>query len=202
VTRGDVMGTGMADSARSAALGWHRAAGFTYLGVLLLVAMMGIALVVVSQVWVTMQKRDKEEELLFVGGQFRRALALYYANTPGGGERYPRSLDDLLKDPRYPGVRRYLRKIYHDPITGRAEWGLVKAGDLITGVHSLSDAEPLKKTEFRPADRNFEGRTKYSDWVFLPRSGRIPVAVPPGGPVTPLTAPPPRPGTAPSGAKK
>ncbi len=137
--------------------------------------MMGIALTVVSQVWQTVQKRDKEEELLFVGDQMRRALALYAANA-AGGQRYPRSLEDLLKDPRYPGARRYLRKIYRDPITGRAEWGLVKAGDVITGVYSLSEEEPLKKTEFSLADRAFEGKTKYSEWIFVPRTGRGPGA--------------------------
>lgn len=177
-------------------------AGFTYVGLLLLVAMMGISLTVVCQVWQTMQKREKEVELLFVGDQIRRAIGLYYANTPGGRERYPRSLEDLLKDPRYPGVRRYLRKIYRDPITGRAEWGLVKAGDVITGVYSLSDEEPLKKTEFRLVDRSFEGKTKYSDWVFFPRIGRGRVAIPPSGSGTLIITPQPRPGTAPSGANK
>ena len=145
-------------------------AGFTYVAVLLLVAVMGIGLTVVSQVWQTMQRIDKEDELLFVGDQMRRALALYAANA-SGGQRYPQGLEDLLKDPRYPDVRRYLRRIYPDPITGRADWGLVKGpGDAIMGVYSLSEDEPLKKTEFRFRDRDFEGKTKYTEWVFIPRS--------------------------------
>jgi len=169
-------------------------AGFTYIGVLLLVVMMGTALVVVSQVWQTVQKRDKEEELLFVGDQMRRALALYAANAPGG-QRSPRTLEDLLKDPRFPATRRYLRKIFNDPITGRPEWGLVKAGDSITGVYSLSEDAPLKKAGFRRIDQSFEGKTKYSEWVFMPGVPQRPGATPPGGTVPPGTTPQPQPGT-------
>ena len=164
--------------------------------------MMGIGLLVASQVWQTVQKREKEDELLFVGDQFRRALRLYYANSPGSA-RYPVRLEDLLKDPRYPNVRRYLRKIYRDPITGSAEWGLLKGpGDLIIGVYSLSDEEPLKKTGFRLVDRSFEEKSKYSEWVFVPRIGAGPIVIPPSGSVPPTITPRPQPGTTRSGPLK
>lgn len=142
--------------------------GFTYLGVLLLVAVMGTALAAAGQVWHTVQRQDKERELLFIGQQFRLALDRYAKNTPRNGARAPLRLEDLLQDPRAPGVQRYLRRIYLDPVTGSAEWGLVTGthGE-IYGVHSLSEAEPLKKSNFSRADRQFEGMTKYSDWVFL-----------------------------------
>jgi len=145
------------------------ATGFTYVGLLLLVAAMGVSMAVVGQVWQTKQKREREDELLFIGNQFRRAIEYYYVSTPGGGARFPRSLEDLLRDPRYPGVRRYLRRIYRDPMTGRNEWGLVKAGEVIVGVHSLSEEAPLKKRGFRFADRSFEDRDRYADWIFVTR---------------------------------
>jgi len=162
------------DSCCSAACvrGGHGSTGFTYIALLLLVAMMSVSLAVVAQVWHTEQKRAKEEELLYVGNQIRRALALYAASAPGGGERYPRRLEDLTKDPRYPDVRRYLRKVYRDPITGSTDWGLVKAGDYITGVYSRSEEEPFKKSGFPPVDQGFEEQTKYSAWVFSPRIGQ------------------------------
>lgn len=146
-----------------------RSTGFTYIGLLLLVASMGFALTVVAQVWQTAQIRDKEEELLFVGNEFRRAIGMYVAAT----SRYPHSLEDLLKDPGFPGVRRYLRKIYRDPITGRAEWGLVKAeGNAIIGVHSLSEAAPMKQGGFSLADQGFEAKKKYAEWVFVSKVGQ------------------------------
>jgi type II secretory pathway pseudopilin PulG len=140
-----------------------RAAGFTYIGILMLVAILSISVTLVSELWYTAQKREKEQELLFVGDQFRRALAMYSAN----GGSYPKKLEELLKDSRIPGVRRYLRKIYSDPITGGTEWGLVRAaGDVIVGVYSLSNEQPLKQAEFSLANKAFEGKKKYSEWVF------------------------------------
>ena len=132
--------------------------------------MMGVSLTVVSHAWQSIQKRDKEEELLFIGDQMRRALALYAANATGP-QRYPQSLQDLLKDTRYPVPRRYLRKIYADPFNGREEWGLVKGpGDVIMGIHSLSEGVPLKKSRFKRGDQTFEGKSKYSEWIFMPGS--------------------------------
>jgi type II secretory pathway pseudopilin PulG len=146
----------------------RRQRGFTYVGVLVLVALMGIALAAAGQVWHTFQKREKERELLFIGQQFRLALNRYARHTPGPARRAPLRLEELVQDPRYPGTHRYLRKIYVDPVTGDTEWGLITGpGGEIYGVHSLSREEPLKKSGFALADRNFEGAMKYSDWVFM-----------------------------------
>lgn len=149
-----------------------RERGFTYIGVLLLVALMGIALAASGQLWHTLQQREKERELLFIGQQFRLALKHYARHTPGKARRAPLQLQELLQDPRHPDVRRYLRKMYVDPMTGGTEWGLVTGPDgEIHGVHSLSSQEPLKKSNFGLADKPFEGMMKYSDWVFMPAPG-------------------------------
>jgi type II secretory pathway pseudopilin PulG len=146
-----------------------RMRGFGYIGLLILVTMMSAALAGAGEVWHTAQQREKEQELLFAGGQFRRAIAQYYANTPGKARRYPLQLEELLKDPRHPGIRRYLRKIYLDPMTGKAEWGLVTGpGGEIHGVYSRSQDTPLKQASFRLTEKAFEGKTKYSEWVFIP----------------------------------
>ena len=167
------------------------AGGFTYIGLLLGIAMMGFFMAAVSEVWYTAVKREREAELLFAGDQIRRALTRYAISAPGG-ERYPRRLEDLLRDPRHPLPRRYLREVYRDPMTASGEWGLIKTGDFITGVHSLSEDEPLKSAAFRFADRGFEDKKKYSEWVFVavepPRSARTRPAVAPQtlGPTTRL----------------
>jgi type II secretory pathway pseudopilin PulG len=177
--------------------GASQCAGFTYLAVLFLVAMTGIALSVVGEMWQTAQRREKEAELLFIGGEFRRAFAKYNTAAPG----YPRRLEELLKDPRFPDGRRYLRRIYRDPMTGRAEWGLLKsAGDTIIGVYSLSEDEPLKKKGFSLADSGFEGKTKYSEWVFFPRAGQgAQGAAPTGTGATQAGVAAPQPGSAQAG---
>lgn len=146
----------------------HRQGGFTYIGLLVLVALMGIVLAAAGEIWHTAQKREKERELLFVGNQFRLALNRFHRHTPGQARRYPMRLEELLEDPRHPGIHRYLRKIYADPMTRGTEWGLIRGpGGEIFGVHSLSEEAPLKKSNFRLADRNFEGKTKYSEWLFI-----------------------------------
>lgn len=144
-----------------------RQGGFSYLGLLLMLAITAVGAAATGITWATVVRQEKERELLFIGDQFRQAIANYGKHTPGTGGRYPRRLDDLLKDPRYPNTRRYLRRIYADPITGREEWGLIKnfAGEIV-GVHSLSEQEPLKKANFSLADARFEGRKKYSEWQF------------------------------------
>ncbi len=142
--------------------------GFTYIALLVLIAIMGAALAAESEVWSMAMKREKELQLLFEGHQFRNALNTYYYSRGGAPGRFPTSLEDLLKDPRYPDTRRYLRKIYTDPITGSASWGMVKGPDgEIYGVYSLSEEEPAKKGNFSLDDAAFEGKKKYSDWKFM-----------------------------------
>ncbi len=141
-----------------------RCGGFAYMALMLAVAVMGLVLGVTAEVWHTAVQREKERELLFVGSQFRRAIGAYYLDH---ARAYPPSLEDLLKDSHQPATRRYLRKIYRDPMTGANEWGLVQRPDGgIVGVHSLSEAQPIKIAGFRGADSSLEGAVKYSEWVF------------------------------------
>ena len=152
--------------------------GFTYMGVLFLVAIMAGGLALTGDVWHTSTMREKEAELLFVGNQYRNAIQRYYLTGPQ--RQYPRSLEDLLKDPRQPGTVRHLRRVYADPITGQ-ELVLVKAPDGgILGVYSGSDQAPFKNANFKLRDRSFDGAQKYSDWkfVFTPQVVAKPTAKP------------------------
>ncbi|MBI5314677.1 MAG: type II secretion system protein [Nitrospirae bacterium] len=153
--------------------------GFTYIGVLLAVALIGVQLALAGVVWSFAQTRQKERELLFVGGQFRTAISQYYLNPKGPQKEYPRRLEDLLKDPRYPGTVRHLRKIYADPITGKKRWGLVRLpnGGII-GVYSLSDEAPIKTGNFQPADKSFTNKPRYADWKFVHAFGAQGVPAP------------------------
>lgn len=142
-------------------------AGFSYLWLLLLVAFMGSGLTVAVEVDATAVQRDKEKELLAIGRQFRTAIGRYYEiQLPGGRREYPATLDDLLRDNRVPGIRRHLRKVFVDPMTGRPKWGLVRVGGRIVGVHSLADKTPIKQDGFEPEDMRLQGKQKYSEWVF------------------------------------
>jgi type II secretory pathway pseudopilin PulG len=143
-------------------------AGFSYLWLLLLVAFMGVGLTVAVEIDSTAVQRDREKELLAQGRQFRTAIGRYYESLQAGGKReYPSSLDDLLQDRRVPGVKRHLRRIFVDPMTRRPEWGLVKVGGRIVGVHSLSEGRPIKQDGFEAEDMGLRGKDKYSEWLFV-----------------------------------
>jgi type II secretory pathway pseudopilin PulG len=142
-----------------------RLQGFTYLTVLFMIAMLAGGLALVGEVWHTSAMREKEAELLFVGNQYRKAIERYYLSGPQ--RQYPRSLEELLKDSRRPGTERYLRRLYPDPMTGKA-FALVKAPDGgIWGVHSVSEERPNKVAGFKARDAGFDKAAKYSDWRFI-----------------------------------
>ena len=144
--------------------------GFTYLSLIILVAIIGIVSATALQAGSVLQRREAEEELLSIGAEFRNALISYANATPMGQKQTPASLQDLLKDPRYPNPRRHLRKLYADPITGKEEWGLVQwqgEGGGIIGVYSLSQDKPIKVGNFEPEFQDFTGKESYSEWKFL-----------------------------------
>lgn len=150
--------------------------GFTYIYALFLVALMSTGLAIAGTVWRIEVKRAKEAELLFIGHEFRQALASFYSKTPGGEKRYPKSLEDLLLDPRFPRSVRHLRRIYRDPMTGETVWGLTRnANGEIVGIHSLSTEKPMKVGGFKAEDVAFKGADGYSQWVFAP-AGALPRA--------------------------
>jgi type II secretory pathway pseudopilin PulG len=76
--------------------------GFTYIGLLIAVALVGVMLVSVATFWHQALQRENERQLLFVGNQFRQAIAAYYENSPGPVKQFPKKLEDLIADQRTP----------------------------------------------------------------------------------------------------
>ena len=166
-----------------------RQRGFTYLGLIILVAILGLVGAATLKVGSLLQRAAAEEELLSIGAAFSDALRSYAAATPPGQPQQPPTLQELLKDPRFPGVRRHLRKIFVDPITGKAEWGVMYLGDKVgvLGIYSLSNSKPLKVANFDPRFLNMENREKISEWKFTLSSQTMAVTealAPPGKPPT------------------
>jgi type II secretory pathway pseudopilin PulG len=156
----------------------RRHQGFTLVGALITLAVMGAGLAAIGELASHAAQREKEAELLFVGNQYREAIGAYFRKE----QRYPGDLAALLEDRRYPMPVRHLRKLYADPITGSQEWGLVEApgGGGIMGVYSKSEQPPVKSGNFAIRDRAFADAKRYADWQFvhaLPKTGS---ASPPG----------------------
>ena len=154
--------------------------GFTLIVVLVMVVVIGLVLGITGSTWKTITQRAKEEELLFRGEQYRKAIESYFKVAHGGTQgTYPSSLEDLLRDPRSGGVLRHIRKLYKDPMTGE-DFEVIRAGGTVTGagnapqvaggiigVRSKSDLEPFKKDGFPEQFQSFSKATKYSDWQFV-----------------------------------
>ena len=162
-------------------LGLAAQRGFTFLGLMFGIAVLGIALATVGIVWSTEIRRDKEAELLWVGNQYRLAIMRYRAT----GGTFPTDLSDLIEDKRFPVPKRYLRKLYPDPMTGQADWELITVpnGAGIMGIASSSHDKPIKVDNFEPANEEFKDAECYCDWRFMfnARGRRVHRAIRPSG---------------------
>jgi type II secretory pathway pseudopilin PulG len=141
--------------------------GFTFLALLGAIIILGISLGAAGKYWQNVVQREKEEELLYRGDEYRRAIERYYTAVPGRTQ-YPTTLDDLLKDARTPQGKRYLRRKYKDPMTGE-DFREIKdpLTNRITGVYSASDKKPFRQANFDYPYMEFAGKAKYSEWRFI-----------------------------------
>lgn len=147
------------------ASGKARQRGMGYLAVLLALTVVGLLIPGAQQIWHSSAQRDKETELLFVGHQFRLALASYRDRSPPGSPTTPASLEELLQDPRFPQTVRHLRRLWTDPMTQQADWVLLRQQGRIVGVHSRSEQLVRRTAHTAPHDA-FAGTTRYDQWVF------------------------------------
>jgi type II secretory pathway pseudopilin PulG len=145
----------------------HTVLGFTFIGILIIIAISGIALAGVGIVWHQNQQREREKELLYIGHQYSKAITSYY-NGDTNNKQYPKSLEGLVKDKRAASkMPCHIRKLYADPMTHGKPWGLIRQQDSIIGIYSTSTEEPIKKTLFPKPLESFAKAITYSDWKFM-----------------------------------
>ncbi len=163
---------------------------------LVAIAVSGVLISVALPVWRTAIQREREEELVFRGRQYARAIQLYqrkYANA------YPPTIEVLVE-------QRFLRKQYKDPVNknadfeilyqstlaqrmatqsgrrgtpgptqGRAVQGGASEGGLVTQGSAFGSqvAGPqggvvgVASKSTAASIRALEGRTKYNEWQFV-----------------------------------
>jgi type II secretory pathway pseudopilin PulG len=117
----------MANHSTSGKQSTRTQAGFTYLGVLIAIALLGIGLSIVSEVWTKTVERQKRIQLDWVGQQYVQAIQSYYYANTDSIHTYPKTLDDLLEDKRYPSIKRHIRALYPDPFSASVKWRLIGA---------------------------------------------------------------------------
>jgi type II secretory pathway pseudopilin PulG len=137
--------------------------GFTYFMLLWWVAISGVVLAALSQQWAFERRREKEAEMVARAKEIVAAIAAYNQAMPGGSPSGvgPSQLLELVEDKRGPRTLRHLRRVWTDPLTGRADWGLVRQGDgpngPLRGVFSRASGQPIRA----PA-----GTSTYAAWHF------------------------------------
>ena len=156
--------------------------GYAMAALLVGMAVMAVFLTVAIPAWSTAARREREEELIFRGQQYARAIALFqrkFANT------FPPSIDLLVNG-------KYLRKKYKDPITD-GEFQAIYANQQNGGQPGGGATVPQIGQPVRPPTqvgsgttvgpqggiigvaskstatslRIYSGRSKYNEWVFV-----------------------------------
>ena len=163
--------------------------GYAMAALLVGMSVMAVLMGALLPVWSHMATREKEEELVFRGNQYARAIGLFqrkFANTP------PPTIDVLVE-------QRFLRKKYKDPITkddfqpiyanqtpasnvsgpgGSQPTGqrgtpsapggqMIQAGFGSTGATAAGGIIGVTSKSKETSIKIFNGRQKYNEWAFV-----------------------------------
>ena len=102
--------------------------GFMLLAVVVMVAILLIFLAMAAPVVARQLQREKEVESQHRMEQYVRAIQLYQRKFPG---QYPASIKVLENTNNV----RFLRHVYVDPLTGKADYKLIHLGEQKTKIH-------------------------------------------------------------------
>jgi type II secretory pathway pseudopilin PulG len=87
---------------------------------MIFLALLSIAVMVVSPMVFKVMQREREQELIFRGKQYAQALLVYKKRTGN----FPIRLDQLMET-----QPRSARKLWKDPMCGCSDWGLIRVGE-------------------------------------------------------------------------
>jgi hypothetical protein len=114
------------------------------------ILLVGLSEAVVN--WQKAMQREREEELIFRGKQYARAIELWQRKFPGN---LPTTIDALLNT----NNARFLRKRWKDPITNSQEWRLIKLNPdgSISGLTVVPSSVGLRDTKIPGAPGQSKG---------------------------------------------
>jgi type II secretory pathway pseudopilin PulG len=156
----------------------RRESGHLILCVMIGLTVAAILLAAAVQQWSVVERREREEDLIFRGTQYVKAIRLYQMEHGGA---LPTSLEILIK----PGPRgyRYIRKLYRDPFAPDGKWGILLADPSgrgyinpnaplpAEGVPGLEDLGQGFRDEMDAKLRLSSGRNRVKQRAFAVQSG-------------------------------
>ncbi len=140
--------------------------GVLLIGVLVFIGLAAMTAVQAGPRWFDARQRASEEELLFVGEQYRKAIESYWREAPNTVHKMPASVDDLLDDKRFPFPKRHLRKEFRDPLLPQQALAEIRVGNDLVGVYSRAEAAPFRQAGFTGSQKTFNDAKSYADWKF------------------------------------
>jgi type II secretory pathway pseudopilin PulG len=106
-------------AARRANAGRRGERGYNMVVLMVLVTVLNVLVAAALPAWSAVIQRDKEQELIFRGLQYAEAIRVFQKRFG----RLPVRLEELVEvEPRS------IRRLWEDPLTGEARWGLIFAG--------------------------------------------------------------------------
>ena len=153
--------------------------GFILLVVFLMAAAIALTLYTQLPRIAFESEREKEQILIERGEQYVRAIQLYQQDN---GNQWPQSIDDLERGKN----KRYLRRRYIDPYTGKDDWRIIHtngvqltdslvekvttdaSGKPITDSATASTAQPNQEQQVnaavlsRPSDTTLPGAQQFN----------------------------------------
>ena len=101
--------------------------GFMLVGLIVAIFIILLLLGVAAPKVARELRREREVEAIHRGNQYVQAIRRFYLKN---GNHYPNSIEQLEKT----NNQRFLRQRYVDPMTGKADWRLIKVGEAKTTV--------------------------------------------------------------------
>lgn len=102
--------------------------GYAYMLVMFLLALLIVSTMSAVPNVLIQGRREREEEMIWRGNQYKRAIRLYVSHRTNASHRLPTSLEDLTKGKL--GVH-FLRQAYKDPMNKKdGSWRLIYVGPL------------------------------------------------------------------------
>jgi type II secretory pathway pseudopilin PulG len=136
--------------------------GYTLAGALVLLAVMAIFMALAMESWTFIKQRENEEELIFRGKQYVKAIALYHAKF----NSFPPDVDTLIK-------QKFLRREFLDPMTKSGKWKVLRPDSLVqTGAAGQINQPGTGEPNDNQGNSNANSNKNQKDQGYEP--GKIP----------------------------
>jgi len=172
--------------------------GFSYIGLLFVIALMGAAMAAAGTAWRLAAQREQELESMFRGQQIADAIGAWRSAGAAAGAQAdpagdagpahaggavaanvagPAQLEDLVEDRRSGVIKRHLRRVYSDPLTGQPDWLLLRnASGVIVGLRSRAVRPAVVWRGLPPAAA---GRPRgVGERIYRPSPSTVPISRP------------------------